>query len=78
MSLLNYIILYQTVEQEPLCGRYYRAGRVEYLQHALLPVHLHLLPVAVLYRGVVLLHKDALKMSVTYATKLAAAQIPKC
>ena len=61
-----------------ICGRYYRAGGVEYLQHALLPVHLHLLPVAVLCGGVVFLHKDALKMSVIYATKLAAAQIPKC
>ena len=37
-----------------------RAGSVEYLQHALLPIHLHLLPVAVLYGGVVLLHEDAL------------------
>ena len=37
-----------------------RAGSVQYLQHALLPIHLHLLPVAVLYGGVVLLHEDAL------------------
>ena len=38
----------------------YRSGRVENLEHALLTVHLHLLPVGVLYRGVVLFDKDAL------------------
>ena len=38
----------------------YRPGGVEDLQHALLTVHLHLLPVAVLDGGVVLLHEDAL------------------
>ena len=38
----------------------HRASRVEDLQHALLTVHLHLLPVAVLYGGVVLLHEDPL------------------
>ena len=35
-------------------------GGVEDLQHALLAVHLHLLPVAVLDGGVVLLHEDPL------------------
>ena len=39
---------------------YYRARGVEDLQHALLPVHLHLLPVAVLDGWVVLLHEDPL------------------
>ena len=38
----------------------HRARRVEDLKHALLAVHLHLLPVAVLDGGVVLLHEDAL------------------
>ena len=38
----------------------YRAGSVQYLQHALLAVHLHLLPVAVLNCRVILLHKDSL------------------
>ena len=37
----------------PHGGELLGAGGVEYLQHALLPVHLHLLPVAVLYGGVV-------------------------
>ena len=37
-----------------------RPGGVEDLQHALLAVHLHLLPVAVLDGGVVLLHEDSL------------------
>ena len=41
-------------------GELLRAGRVEDLEHALLPVHLDLLPVRVLYRRVVLLHEDAL------------------
>ena len=35
-------------------------GGVEDLEHALLPVHLDLLPVRVLYRRVVLLHEDPL------------------
>ena len=35
-------------------------GGVEDLQHALLAIHLHLLPVAVLDGGVVLLHEDPL------------------
>ena len=39
---------------------YYRARGVEDLQHALLPVHLDLLPVRVLDRRVVLLHEDPL------------------
>ena len=38
----------------------HRARGVQNLKHALLAVHLHLLPVAVLYGGVVLLHEDAL------------------
>ncbi len=39
----------------------HRSGRVKDLQHALLPLHLHLLPVGVLDRRVVLLHEDALR-----------------
>ena len=38
----------------------HRASGVEDLEHALLPVHLDLLPVRVLYRRVVLLHEDPL------------------
>ena len=38
----------------------HRAGGVEDLEHALLAVHLHLLPVAVLDGRVVLLHEDSL------------------
>ena len=44
----------------PHGGELLRAGRVEDLEHALLPVHLDLLPVRVLYRRVVLLHEDPL------------------
>jgi hypothetical protein len=39
----------------------YRAGSVEDLEHALLTVHLHLLPVGVLNGGVILLNKNALQ-----------------
>ena len=39
----------------------YRAGSVEDLKHALLTVHLHLLPVGVLNGGVILLNKNALQ-----------------
>jgi hypothetical protein len=38
----------------------YRASCIKYLQHALLAIHLHLLPVAVLNSWVILLHKDPL------------------
>ena len=38
----------------------HRARGVQDLEHALLAVHLHLFPVAVLDGGVVLLHEDAL------------------
>ena len=70
-----YIIYRYVVDNIEICGRYYRAGGVEYLQHALLPVHLHLLPVAVLYCRIVLLHKDALKINVTFTTKLTDAKM---
>ena len=55
-----YIYTFSLVREDDNDCVTHRAGGVEYLEHALLAVHLDLLPVGVLDGGVVLLHEDPL------------------